>query len=83
MSLVTICTHPVPAASVSQLTEVLSHTILIDENVTTVGFMMDALHRLSAHSSDEVVRVRNVLLDSNCSILPYESLCKTDVEHPH
>ena len=81
MSLVTICTHPVPAATVLELIRTLSHTIRTDKNVTTVGFMMDALHRLSKHGNADVASACSVLLDSNSSILPYESLCRTDVEH--
>jgi hypothetical protein len=79
MSLVTICTHPVPEAAVPELLSALSHIILTDKNVTTVGFCMDALHRLSKHGDASVLRTCAKLLDDSSCILPRESLCRTRV----
>ena len=80
MSLVTICTHPVPETVVPELVAELSHVILTDKNVTTVGLLMDALHRPSKHHSNaEVLRACATLLDESSCILPRESICRTRV----
>ena len=75
MSLVTVCTHPVPAAAVPELTQVLSHIILTDKNVTTVGYMMDALRRLSKHGNAEVARTRSALQQHRHTTVG-KSLCR-------
>ena len=67
----------VPPHARSELVAGLSGVIRSDKNVVTVGYCMDALHRLARHGGEEAVAARNSVLDGDRCLLPKESLCRT------
>ena len=77
MALVMVATHPVPPPALSELVAGLSGVIRSDKNVATVGYCMDALHRLARHGGEVAVAARGAVLDGGSCLLPKESLCRT------
>jgi hypothetical protein len=80
-SLVMVLSHPLPMGAAAsgllrRILEGLSGVILGDRNLVSVGFAMDALHRLASHDS-RAREVRESVMDPSSCLLPYESLCRT------
>ena len=80
-SLCMVATHKLPLSTRSQslpvLVDGLVDTISNDQNIISVGFAMDALHRLSRHGYAEAVQAVQAAMDPKKALCPLESLCRT------
>ena len=80
-SLCMVATHELPVSTRSQdlalLVNGLVDTISNDQNIISVGFAMDALHRLSRHGYAEAVQACVAVMDPKEAFCPAESLCRT------
>lgn len=80
-SLCMVTTHEIPASTRNEVLEVLVHglaqTITTDQNIISVGFAMDALHRLTRHGYEEAIEACRVIMAPDTALCPAESLCRT------
>ena len=80
-SLCMVTTHELPVSTRSKdlalLVGGLVQTISNDQNIISVGFAMDALHRLSRHGYAEAVQACAAAMDPKAALCPAESLCRT------
>ena len=80
-SLCMVATHELPLSTRSKILPVLVNglvdTISNDQNIISVGFAMDALHRLSRHGYAEAVHAAQAALDPQGAVCPLESFCRT------
>jgi hypothetical protein len=80
-SLCMVTTHELPVSTRSKdlalLVGGLVQSISNDQNIISVGFAMDALHRLSRHGYAEAVQACAAVMDPKAALCPAESLCRT------
>lgn len=80
-SLCMVTTHELPVSTREQdlhlLVDGLVGAISTDQNIISVGFAMDALHRLTRHGYAEAVQACTAVMDPQTALCPAESLCRT------
>eukprot|EP01052_Picozoa_sp_SAG31_P032389 SAG31_NODE_3547_length_4135_cov_4.829534_4_plen_119_part_00 len=80
-SLCMVTTHPLPPSTIqstlSLLVDGLAKTIATDKGIVSVGFAMDALHRLTRHGYTKALEVCAKVMDNKKTFIPKESLCRT------
>lgn len=80
-SLCMVTTHKLPQSTLSTtlplLVDGLVDTISTDQNIISVGFAMDALHRLTRHGYAEALQACAAAMDPKRALCPAESFCRT------
>ena len=80
-SLCMVTTHALPDSTrgitLPLLIYGLVETISTDKGIVSVGFAMDALHRLTRHGYADAVQACATVMDMDTAFCPVESLCRT------
>ena len=76
-----VTTHLLPestrAETLPLLVDGLASTISTDKGIVSVGFAMDALHRLTRHGYPQALEACAMAMDDEQALCPKESLCRT------